>query len=392
VNPPAKAGAAGDERLDTSGSGGRSSDATPAGGGRSGSGAVPADGASRGHRHEGGAWGFHAGGNGGPPHRLRITVGLVDGTWLVFTTAPPPLGPFHLLHFAAWIGLTAIVVVLLSLTAARRLAAPLARFADAAERLGVDADAPPLPEDGPAELRAATAAVNRMQARLSRFIDDRTRMLAAMSHDLRTPLTRLRLRAEFIEDGEIQRKVLADIDEMTAMIAATLAFARDDAEREARTALDLADLLQSLCEDRADTGVSAAYRGPARLPCNGRPVALRRAFANLIDNAIKYGGCARVAMAGASAGSGSGSGSGSGGRITVTIEDDGPGIPEPEHGKVFAPFYRLEGSRSRDTGGTGLGLSVARDIVHRHGGEIGLANRPAGGAAGGLVVTVTLPG
>jgi len=315
---------------------------------------------------------------GEPMHRvrtLRIGIALHDGSWLVFSATNAPDGSFRLVRFALWMVLIAAVVTGLSLWAARRMTAPLAAFAAAAERLGIDGAAPPLPEAGPRELRAATHAVNRMQERLSRFVDDRTRMIAAIGHDLRTPLTRMRLRAEFVEDAELQRKMLADLSEMEAMINATLAFARDDAAHEPRTPADLADLLQSLCEDRADAGAIALYQGPPRFTLACRPVAMRRALANLIDNAINYGGRAEVALDTAP------------GQVLITIDDAGPGIPEAELDTVFHPFYRLEASRSRDTGGTGLGLSVARTIVRGHGGDIMLANRPEGG----LRATVTLP-
>ena len=306
---------------------------------------------------------------------LRVGVALADGSWLVFSATQAPDGSFRLVRFALWMALIALVVAGLSLWAARRLTAPLAAFAAAAERLGVDGGAPPLPEEGPRELRAATHAVNRMQARLTRFVEDRTRMVAAIGHDLRTPLTRLRLRAEFIEDAETQRKVLADLAEMEAMISATLAFARDDAQHEPRVQADLADLLQSLTDDRTDAGHDAGYQGPGRLTATLSPVAMRRALANLIDNAINYGGRADVTLTVAA------------GHAVIEIDDAGPGIPEAEQEQVFNPFYRLESSRSRDTGGAGLGLSVARTIVRGHGGDIGLANREGGG----LKVTVTLP-
>ena len=306
---------------------------------------------------------------------LRVGVALTDGTWLVFSATQAPDGSFRLARFGLWMALIALVVTGLSLLAARRLTAPLAAFADAAERLGVDGGAPPLPEAGPRELRAATHAVNLMQERLSRFVADRTRMIAAIGHDLRTPLTRLRLRAEFIDDPETQRKMLADLAEMEAMINATLAFARDDARSEPRVQADLADLLQSLLDDRTDAGHAAGYCGPDHLTASFSPVAMRRALANLIDNAINYGGRADVALTVA------------GGHAVIEIDDAGPGIPDSELEKVFHPFYRLETSRSRDTGGTGLGLSVARTIIRGHGGDIGLANR----VAGGLKVTVTLP-
>ncbi|WP_029010702.1 ATP-binding protein [Azospirillum halopraeferens] len=312
------------------------------------------------------------------PHwygNARLSVRLGDGSWLTFVSGDPSEATFRLLRFGLWMTGIVAMIVALSLFAARRLTAPLARFADAAERLGVDPEAPPLREAGPRELRAATRAFNRMQERLRRFVDDRTQMLAAISHDLRTPLTRLRLRAEMVEDPETQRRMLADLDEMQAMITATLAFARDDARREPRGPLDLADLLQSLVEDRTDAGHAAAYEGPHHATARGRPVALRRALANLMDNAIAYGGGVRVRLLPED------------GQARVILDDDGPGIPEAEFEKVFAPFYRLERSRSRDTGGVGLGLSTARTIVRGHGGDITLANRPEGG----LRVTVVLP-
>lgn len=322
---------------------------------------------------------MHPMGVGGEEPRVhgdvRLSVALADGSWLTVTSGDPQEGAFRLARFVLWMGGVVVVVAVLSLWASRRLTAPLARFAGAAERLGVDPDSPPLPEAGPKELRTATRAFNRMQDRLQRFVADRTQMLAAISHDLRTPLTRMRLRAELVEDEEIQAKMLADLDEMEAMIRATLAFARDDARREPRGPLDLADLLQSLVDDRVDAGHQAGYDGPAHHTANGRPVALRRAFANLMDNAIAYGGAVRVRLVPED------------GQARVEIDDDGPGIPVDEQEKVFAPFYRLERSRSRDTGGVGLGLSTARTILRGHGGDVVLANRPEGG----LRATVTLP-
>lgn len=309
------------------------------------------------------------------PGPLRIAIGLDGGGWLLVTGIDPHQQAW-LVRLAIWSGLIATLIIGLSWWAARRITAPLARFAAAAEHLGLDAAAPPLPEAGPTEIRAATHAVNRMQDRLRRFVEDRTRMVAAIGHDLKTPITRLRLRAEFVEDPEQQKKLLADLEEMEAMIAATLAFARDDAQKEPRVSVDLADLLQSLCEAHADAGGDATYAGPTRFPYLCRPVAMRRAIGNLIDNAIKYGERARVSL------------TKTGDQVVLAIEDDGPGIPEPDQERVFAPFYRLEASRNRDTGGTGLGLSVARTIVRGHGGDILLSNTPEGG----LRATVTLPG
>jgi signal transduction histidine kinase len=214
-----------------------------------------------------------------------------------------------------------------------------------------------------------------MQERLKRFIDDRTRMLAAMSHDLRTPLTRLRLRAEFVEDPEQQQKMLAELDEMAAMVDATLAFAREDAKDEDARRVDLGELVASICDDAVDANEDVTFEPAPRCEILGRPIALRRAITNVVGNAVKYAGGARVRVVARST------------EFIIEIDDDGPGIPEHERERVFAPFYRIETSRSRVTGGTGLGLAVARSIVHAHGGDIRLAGREGGG----LRVTILMP-
>ncbi len=258
----------------------------------------------------------------------------------------------------------------------RRASAPLAAFAAAAERLGTDIDAPALTEGGPAEVRRATRAFNEMQARLRRFVRDRTTMLAAISHDLRTPLTRLRLRAELLDDGEERRKLLKDLEEMQAMIGATLDFARAEAAREASVSFDLAALLQSLADDAADTGADVGYDGPDHAPCRGRVIALKRAFGNLVDNAVAYGKTARLSLAPSPNG------------WAAIVDDDGPGIPTEDLTRVFEPFHRRETSRARSGEGVGLGLAIARSVILAHGGEIALSNRPEGG----LRATVALPG
>lgn len=319
------------------------------------------------------------GGDAKGPMRQRrflvVGVELPDANWLVFRV---PLRENRLpreTHMIAVIGVSALVILFFAIWAAHRVTRPLAHFAEAADRLGVDLRSPPLPEHGSRELRKAARAFNQMQDRLRRLIDDRTMMLAAISHDLRTVLTRLTLRAEFIGDPQQRDKAVADIDEMRAMLDASLSFARDDTAEEPRTPVDLSSLLQSLCDDLADAGGRVAYEGPPRLAYWSQPVAMRRAFANLIGNALKYGGEADVAAEGRE------------GAVTVEIADRGPGIPAAMREQVFAPFFRLEASRSRETGGNGLGLSVARGIVRRHGGDITLHDRDGGG----LLVRVTLP-
>lgn len=304
-----------------------------------------------------------------PPDALvaLVSVRLADTSWVNLTApfdAPDPLWrPRFFWPFLAMGGVAIVIIVL----AVRRATRPLAAFAAAAERLGVDVHAPPMPEDGTGEVRRAARAFNDMQKRIARYIEDRTRMLAAISHDLRTPLTRMRLRAEFVEDEEQRAKMLADLDDMEQMIAATLAFARDDAEREPRRTIDIAKLASELCVDYAAGRKDVAYAGPTTLLADLRPVALKRALGNLIDNALKYGGKASVRLSQGED------------ELILTVEDNGPGIPESERERVFAPFVRLEGSRSRETGGAGLGLSVARNLIRAQGGDIRLENGPEGG-------------
>lgn len=307
--------------------------------------------------------------------KLLIAVALKDGSLLNFVVSSDTTSFRWAARLGLWLVVAAIGIVVFSIWTAHRLTRPLRRFAAAADQLGLDVRAPPLPEHGSRELRRATAAFNRMQARIRRLVDDRTMMLAAISHDLRTMLTRLRLRAEFIEDGEQRDKAYGDIDDMQSMLEATLSFARDDTETETRTDLDIAALLQGLSGDLTDAGSRIDYEGPDRLVYRGGPVSLKRAFTNLLGNAAKYGGPATVSL------------ERHGGGIEVAIADRGPGIPAEFREKVFQPFFRVEPSRSRETGGVGLGLSVARSIVRRHGGDIVLEDREGGG----LVVRVTLP-
>jgi signal transduction histidine kinase len=310
-----------------------------------------------------------------PAEKVAAWLQLGDGTWVTVAVDREALGSLWLLRFGLGLSVLTGGIALLAVWAARRVTVPLGSFAQAASRLGTDVSAPPMAETGPSEIVQAARAFNQMQERIQRLVDDRTRMLAAIAHDLRTVLTRLRLRAELIDDTEQQGKAIADLDAMAAMLDETLAFARDDSAGEARQDVDLAALVRSLCDDLADAGQPVHYLGPDRwrFPC--RPVALRRAMANLIDNAVTYGRVAEVGLQGDRV------------AVRLTIEDRGPGIPAAAREQVFQPFFRLEASRSRATGGTGLGLAVARTVVHRHGGEIILDDRPGGG----LVVRVTLP-
>jgi signal transduction histidine kinase len=266
-------------------------------------------------------------------------------------------------------------VVALSLVAVRWITRPLSTLAAAAESLGEDINRPPLAERGPTEVRLAARAFNTMQGRLARFINDRTRVLGAMSHDLKTPLTRIRLRAELLDDAEVRGKFLKDVEEMQSMITQALDFMRDATSREPSQPLDVMALLESMQDDYRDAGRPFEVRGATKGAYSGRPLALRRCLANLIDNAIRYGGASSVEVEERP------------GELAIRVLDDGPGIPEADLERAFEPFFRVEASRSRDTGGTGLGLGIARNIARAHGGDVTLRNR----GEGGLEATLTLP-
>lgn len=312
----------------------------------------------------------------------RVVVGLrmTDNRWLNMSVMLPPPRPWHSGAFLAAFVLMSVAAGLLTLWAVRRLTAPVRILARAAEALGRDVNAPPLPEDGPTEVATAAAAFNLMAARIRRFVQDRTFMLTAIGHDLRTPITRLKLRAEFMEDEEMRRKMLADLDELEAMVAATLAFGRDITVDEPVTTVDLTELVRTVLDEaadmRPDQACAIAYAGPDHLPIRGRPVALKRALTNLVMNALNYGASARVTLQTPVAG-----------MVTLLVEDEGPGIPLAELDRVFQPFHRVEPSRNNETGGMGLGLPITRNILRAHGGDVVLSNRPAGGAR----ATVMLP-
>lgn len=307
---------------------------------------------------------------------LMVSLQLRDGSWLNFLAPVESPEPFWSLRFALSMVVMLLAVGVLSAFVVRHLTRPLAQFARAAQRLGTDVKAPPISESGPTEVLQAIRAFNKMQNRLRRYVMDRTQMLAAISHDLGTPITRLRLRAEFVEDEEQKNKMLADLDDMEKMVLSALSFARDEAASEPHAMVDLTTLLQRVCDDLADVGHDVKlYIGKEAVPFACRPAALRRAMSNLIENAVKYGQRARVSLTEQA------------NNILITIDDDGPGISENRLKDVFKPFLRLEDSRNRETGGTGLGLTVARTIVRGHGGEISLSNRDEGG----LSVEVDLP-
>jgi signal transduction histidine kinase len=295
-----------------------------------------------------------------------LGIQLNDGSWLVFTGDRSLVDRVVIRSGLRLIVLIASIIAT-SIWAARLFSVPLANFIVAAERFGVDPSASPAPEQGPREIQVAIQSFNAMQRRIQRFVSDRTQMIAAISHDLRTPITRLRLRSEFVADGEEQKKMLADLDQMEGMIEETLDFVRDDRTQETRVDFDLPVLLQSIVDDLADAGQPASFAGPDHGKFTGRPMALRRAFNNLLENAIKYGERASLALEQREQG------------WNIRIADAGIGIPTALREAVFSPFFRIESSRNRETGGTGLGLSIARSIVRAHGGDIGFRDPPDGG-------------
>jgi signal transduction histidine kinase len=310
-----------------------------------------------------------------PATVLAVAVRLEDGRWLNAVSAPRSPERFWQWSTLLSVGLTALILSLCMILMVRRITRPLAQLTAAADRFGRGEAVPPLAEQGPVDIQDTIRAFNRMRGRLERFVQDRTHMLAAISHDLRTPMTALRVRAELIDDQETRDKILATLDEMQRMSEATLAFVREEAVQEETRLIDVAALVESLCDDLRDTGKDITFSGPGKTPYRCRSVSLRRALRNLIDNAVTYGQRARVQL---------------GEELTalpITIDDDGPGIDVADRERVFEPFVRLEASRSRDTGGVGLGMAIARSIVRWHGGDITLANRPEGG----LRVTVRLP-
>jgi signal transduction histidine kinase len=302
-------------------------------------------------------------------------VQLRDGTWVTFDTHIPQESadlPWRLL-------LTLLVllsaVLILAFVAVRWITRPLHVLASAAEELGKDINRAPLPETGPTEVRRAAHAFNTMQGRLVRFIRDRTRVFAAMSHDLKSPITRMRLRAELLEDDDLRARFEKDLREMESMVTHTLDFMRGIDTRAPPQPIDVMALLESLQADNQEMGRTVAIAGRALAPYKGDPARIKRCLANLVDNAVLYGKRATVSVEDAPT------------QLIIRIRDAGPGIPEDELDKVMEPFYRLEGSRNRETGGTGLGLAFARNIAQSEGGELQLRNHPDGG----LEACLTLP-
>jgi signal transduction histidine kinase len=305
---------------------------------------------------------------------FKVGVRQPDGSWRVIKTqAAVGLNDWQQ-RLALWFVLSGLAMSPVAWFFARRLTRPIKVFAEAAERLGRDPRAPPLEVKGPTEIGVAARAFNGMQERLRRYVEDRTAMVGAIAHDLRTPLTRLRFRIESAPE-DVRAKMAADIDQMEAMIAATLTFVRDASRPGERTPLELSSLVESLCDEMAETGAETEVEAGEKVVLEGDPMALRRLIANLLENAVKFGGRARARVGK------------DGKNAVVEIDDDGPGIPPQDAERVFEPFYRREPSRSRQTGGIGLGLAVVRSIARGHGGDVNLINR----SGGGLTARVQLP-
>jgi signal transduction histidine kinase len=311
----------------------------------------------------------------GPPGSLLdIRVGLPDGGDVVFRVSPPRPGPPLPVQLFIELGILTLVLGIVLFLVTRNITRPLSQLASAADAVGRSMHHPPLPERGVREIRNATRAFNTMQDRLLRYLDSRTRVLAAMSHDLRTPLTRLRLRIEAIDETRQRDRYAADLDEMENLVEGALGLFKGFEDTEGFEPTDIDALVQTLRKEFSEIGASVSIEGSALRPMNAKPRALKRALSNLIGNAVKFGTRAMIRIDDGEA-------------LVIRVSDDGPGIPDANLEQVFEPFFRLEASRNRDTGGTGLGLTIAREIIQAHGGTVVLRNLPERG----IEATVMFP-
>jgi signal transduction histidine kinase len=295
----------------------------------------------------------------------KVGIALPDGTMISAKLLPDQRQrPFWVGPWIVTLLFATISATLLGLWTARALTAPLSAFARAAESFSLNGAAAPLPERGPEEIRSVARALNRMRERITALIDDRTKMLAAISHDLRTPITRMRLRSEFIEDDAHRSRMLDDLDQMRSMLESVLSFLRNDRKLESMTLVDIATTLQLVTDQFADMGHTVAYEGPGHAMATVRPDDLHRSVTNLVENAVRFGAEAtiRLRMSPNSA--------------TIEVEDDGPGISDARKDVMLEPFVRGDDARNMDeAAGFGLGLSIARSIVLAHGGELSLHDR-----------------
>ncbi|MFT8952784.1 MAG: ATP-binding protein [Gluconobacter sp.] len=303
-------------------------------------------------------------------------IRLDDGSWLLCVALTRFWGLYAFQRFTLQLLFLAVWVVTVSMIASRQLSRPIEHLSGGVRSLGLQPRSARLDEDGPREIRLVAETINGMQAQIQQFIEYRTTMLAAISHDLRTPLTRIRLRGEFIDCPEQQKHLFRDVDEMQTMIDGALSFFRNDASREESIMFDLPGLLQTIANDYCDQGFSVEYYGPAKAGYVGQLYAMKRVFSNLVENAIKYATPPTLTLETQQDGS-----------YMIYIRDNGPGIPEASLSEVFEPYFRLDKSRNRQTGGVGLGLTSAQTIVRSNGGEITMANR----SEGGLEVLIYLP-
>jgi signal transduction histidine kinase len=307
--------------------------------------------------------------------RYDVAVRFPDGDAVTFRLERMPGGAPLPRNLFVNLSLLVLLLVIVLYIAARNITRPLSELARAADSVGRDTRAVPhIAERGARELRDAARAFNTMQDRLHRYLDSRTRVLAAMSHDLKTPLTRLRLQVEALDNEPMQARIGRELDEMEGMVREALALFRGLDDGEPASALDVEALVVQIRDEFRDMGATVTITGHALRPFVGKPQALKRCLTNLIANAVKFGTCADIQIE-------------DGADLLIRVRDRGPGIPEEELERVFEPFYRLESSRNRDSGGTGLGLSIARDIAQAHGGSLALANL----AGGGLEATLRLP-
>jgi two-component system, OmpR family, sensor kinase len=303
-----------------------------------------------------------------PPMRARFTAALQqpDGRWRVVQAADRSLSAAFKLQVGMLFAIGLLLMLPLAWWFSRALSAPIRRFATAADQLGRNPDAPPLPRTGPPELLQATDSFNTMQERLHRMVSERTHMVGAIAHDLRTPLARLAFRLDGLP-SPLREKATADIEEMKTMITTALTFLRDQSQPGERERLDFGLLVESVVDDLADIGRDVRLVSCSAAMMHGDPVGLRRVVTNLVENALKFGQRARLQLICEA------------GHCLLQVDDDGPGIDPAQHDALFMPFFRGENSRNRDTGGIGLGLSAARAIVLAHGGTLGLQNREGGG-------------
>lgn len=309
----------------------------------------------------------------GPPmlHRAFVLAQHSGEGWTVIQAWQGANGRWYAITLSLMAGIF-ILLLLPAYWVARRITQPIRRLAEGAATERPER-AEPLPLTGPPEVRAVGAAYNHMRARIADYLNERTAMLVAIAHDLRTPMTRLSFRLEQLPDGA-RAKAQADVAEMRAMVTDMLDFMRGGSDGAERVRVDLSAIVETLADDLADMGQDVVVTGSARAVVHGDAVGLRRCLANLVENAVRYGGGARVALVVAGA------------RVVVTVEDEGPGVPPEAIDRLCEPFYRGEASRNRETGGVGLGLSIARSIAESHGGTIGFANRAEGGLRARLVL------